>query len=347
MQDTTDRKLCFVIGPMGSGRLDVLKRFAAEVVTPIVAPHGFDVETPDHANVGSVMDQVLLSLEQAELLIADLTGNNPNVLYELAIYHTTGRPCVTVRDASVPETREEETPFDIRAYRYLDLPFDDVKAARAQLEPTLTSIFKETDPRSWYSNPVTDFYHSPLTHLRYASAMAENYVRNFVTKVLHGMFESREKIRVADIEIADDEPVRVEIILPKNLNHARHEYLKKELVEQGRLVSASVRYASRTFSLYAYPEPTPDGVWRLVDVPTILATIRDSVQQRMGPRGRMKQVDKAERTRLERAEVRRFRDEIEAELVLLRERHFYKENQVQLVYGNPFEATDGEVEAVT
>lgn len=331
-----DRKLCFVVGPMGENRLERLRHLAHAVVEPLVEEHGFVVETPDHADVGSIMNQVLLSLEQADLLIADLTGNNPNVMYELAIYHTTGRPYITVRDACTPE-EAHETPFDIRAYRFIDLPLGDAsqaEEARKRLAPTLTAILDGSDPRSWYSNPVTDFYQGPVTHLRYASAMAENYVRNFVRKVVHGLFEDRQEVVVNGTEIAPNAPLSLEIVLPKNFNEARHEYVKKRLVQPGCLVRASVLYASRRFSLHAYPDAS--GGHRLVDVPTILATIRESVEQRMGAKGRARRVDVAERARLEAAEARRFRTELAAELDALREERFYTKEQIRIVDGNPF-----------
>ena len=176
---TGDVRPCFVIGPMGGGQMTRLRRLATDVIQPLVRQHGFEVETPDHADVGRIMDQVLLSLDQAELLVADLTGNNPNVLYELAVYHMTGRPYVTVRDTA-RALDGERTPFDIQAYRYVEINLDDPAEAREQLAPVIERLFARGNRRNRYSNPITDAYQNPATHLRYATAMAENYIRNFI-----------------------------------------------------------------------------------------------------------------------------------------------------------------------
>ena len=142
---TGDVRSCFVIGPMGGGQMTRLRRLATDVIRPLVRQHGFEVQTPDHADVGRIMDQVLLSLDQAELLVADLTGNNPNVLYELAVYHMTGRPYVTVRDtARAPDG--ERTPFDIQAYRYVEINLDDPAEAREQLAPVIERLFAHGEP---------------------------------------------------------------------------------------------------------------------------------------------------------------------------------------------------------
>lgn len=329
-----DKKLCFVIGPMGDGKMARLRQLANDVVAPLVEPYGFVVETPDHADVGRIIDQVILSLDQADLLVADLTGNNPNVLYELAIYHTAGRPYVTVRDTSARH-HAEKTPFDIQAYRYVDLDLDSVEGARKQLEPTIQRLLRAPDKRNWYSNPITDFYNGPVTHLRYATALAENYIRNFVRKVVEDIYEHDAEIRVDGRTIPSNVPVRLELILPSNLNHARHRYIKQRLLKTGTLQKATVEGSRRSFSLYAYPDPS--STCRLVDVPTILATIRDSVEQRMGPLGRQGGKIQEERALLESAEVQRFKKELLTELDALKEEQVCSDDQIRIVDGNPFE----------
>jgi hypothetical protein len=328
------RRLCFVIGPMGGGRMGRLRRLAHDIIGPLIEPHGFDVETPDHSDVGRIMDQVLLSLDQADLLVADLTGNNPNVLYELAIYHTAGRPYVTVRDTAAEE-KAEQTPFDIQAYRYVDIDFDDVEGARGTLGPTIQALFESPDNRNWYSNPITDFYQSPVTHLRYASALAENYLRNFLRKVIDAVFEDNGEIVVNGVPVPSGHSTCIEVILPEDFNQARHRYVEQRLLRPGHLVGASVTGRSRPFSLYA--RPGGSSTCRLVDIPTILATIRESVEQRMGPKARQGRVSRKERARLERAEGRRFREELTAELEMLIEERLYRSGQIRIIEGNPFE----------
>jgi hypothetical protein len=327
-------KLCFVIGPMGGGALARLHTLAYEVVAPLLAPHGYTVETPDHAEIGKIMDQVLLSLDQADLLVADLTGHNPNVLYELGIYHTAGRPYVTVRDPAASAAHDRAAaPFDVAAYRFTDLDLSDPAAAREALAPVLEQLFATSARRDWYSNPVTDFYQAPVTHLRYASALAENYLRNFVRKVVDALYEhDGTVVEVEGVPLPDGAPRRLDIVVPDDFNDARHRYIERKLVGPGRLVGATVRGRNRPFALYAYP----DRPGHLVDIPTILATIRDSVEQRLGPAARMGAVDPAARARLEVAEARRFRRELRFEFEALMEERLYEDDQVRLVFGNPF-----------
>ena len=82
---TQPKKTCFVIGPMGGDQIKRLEWLAAEVIQPILGDD-YAVFTPDVSIVGSnVMHHVIRSCDRADLVVADTTGNNPNVLYEMAI----------------------------------------------------------------------------------------------------------------------------------------------------------------------------------------------------------------------------------------------------------------------
>lgn len=143
---------------------------AQDVVQPLLPD--FEVSTPEEGQMGKrIMDQVLLNLEQADMLVADLTGNNPNVLYELGVYHAFGKPYVVVKDAS--DTSDTQTPFDIADYRHHDISFRDTDTARNVLRPLLNTILSLIDRKDWFSNPVTDFFQSPIAEIPTAVGLAK------------------------------------------------------------------------------------------------------------------------------------------------------------------------------
>ncbi len=61
----------------------------------------------------AIMDEVWSAIYHAQLCIADCTGRNPNVFYELGIAHTLGRPCILVAQSA------DDIPFDIRHRRVI------------------------------------------------------------------------------------------------------------------------------------------------------------------------------------------------------------------------------------
>jgi len=63
-------------------------------------------------------------------VLADLTGGNPNVFYELAIRHATGRPYIQIIE------KGESIPFDISGVRTIQIDsrdIDSIEDAKSQL----------------------------------------------------------------------------------------------------------------------------------------------------------------------------------------------------------------------
>ncbi|MES2133137.1 MAG: hypothetical protein V4506_12395 [Bacteroidota bacterium] len=60
-----------------------------------------------------IMDDVWQSIRNCRLVLAELTGRNPNVLYEVGLAHAIGKPVIII-------TRNgEDVPFDLKDLRYL------------------------------------------------------------------------------------------------------------------------------------------------------------------------------------------------------------------------------------
>jgi hypothetical protein len=112
---------CFVIGPIGDREADTgsAARKAYEdgiqifedVIVPACAAYGFAVIRSDRiARPGEITDQVCVSLRDAYLVIADLSGANPNVMYELGLRHTTGKLTIQIGERG-------NLPFDVNMIR--------------------------------------------------------------------------------------------------------------------------------------------------------------------------------------------------------------------------------------
>jgi hypothetical protein len=92
---------------------------------------GYICERVDQeAFTGDILEQVKTRIENAEIVIADLTGSNPNVYLEVGYAWGKGRPTVLVAN------KKDELKFDVRGQRCLK--YQSIK----DLEKLLTSELK-------------------------------------------------------------------------------------------------------------------------------------------------------------------------------------------------------------
>lgn len=87
-------------------------------IRPVVSGFGLTVATADDFFSGRVvMREVYSAIVRASIVIADCTGRNPNVFYELGVAHTIGRPVVLLTQSMA------DIPFDVAHFRVLEYAY--------------------------------------------------------------------------------------------------------------------------------------------------------------------------------------------------------------------------------
>lgn len=107
----------------------------------------------------SIMSEVVKHIEQSDLIIADLTGTNANVYYELGLAHAMGKPVILlIQDL-------EEMPFDIRPYRVISYSthFAEVEKDRNELRDAAQRFLKREIK---FSSPHADAFNLTVPQYR-------------------------------------------------------------------------------------------------------------------------------------------------------------------------------------
>ncbi|MBT2403488.1 MULTISPECIES: hypothetical protein [unclassified Streptomyces] len=140
---------CFVITPIGnehaeqgSPERDAYEhslRIFEEVVLPACSRYGVTpVRSDGIAEAGEITDQICRHVLQDDLVIADVGGGNPNVMYELGLRHATGKPVIHIGEHG-------RLPFDISPIRTIQFQAttrSGLVGARKKLEAALETVLR-------------------------------------------------------------------------------------------------------------------------------------------------------------------------------------------------------------
>lgn len=140
---------CFVVGPIGNKFAQIgspsreAYEDALEVFEKVIVPacQAFDldpVRADQIAASGAVTEQVLRHLHDDEIVIADVSGGNPNVMYELGLRHTRNLLTILIGEYG-------QLPFDIADIRTIQFSKSDrgLIDARKALERAIRSGLDE------------------------------------------------------------------------------------------------------------------------------------------------------------------------------------------------------------
>lgn len=149
-------KKCFVIMPYGGDEGTQRRKHFDGVYAAIIAPAavaaGYEPYRSDTAKrPGSITRDIIKGLSEADVVIADLTGGNPNVLFELGIRHAF-RKSGTVHIVQ----KDEDIPFDVAQYRYIGYSTDlaDIEQAKSEI---VKAIRQRVSNQGNPDNPVHDY----------------------------------------------------------------------------------------------------------------------------------------------------------------------------------------------
>lgn len=216
-----------------------------DIIQPAIERAGLECIRADKEPQGYIQKQMFARIFDSLVMIADISGANPNVFYELGVSHCVGAKTIMVSR----EDFIDRIPFDIAPYRVLVYPKppneprndEDKSNYVAKVGETVQELIKElekvaNEDKVEISNPVQDYLssRSPLTCVeslyldRFGGALEEELLRrvenelivvgltgSYFATILAGYVETGER----------KTPLKVDILLLDPNDHKGWEFV--------------------------------------------------------------------------------------------------------------------------
>ena len=108
--EITKKKICFVITPIGDEKPEI-RRHIEGIIDEAIAPalgDEYEVRVAHREfELGSINDRVIRNVYDADLVIANLTRLNPNVMFEIGMRYSFGKPTLVIAEEGT------RLPFDV------------------------------------------------------------------------------------------------------------------------------------------------------------------------------------------------------------------------------------------
>lgn len=112
--ERVDLGMCFVLMPFTESWS---RRVYEDLIRENIEPLGVQCYRADSLSGQIIMEDIWLKINQAAFIVADVTGKNPNVMYEMGIVHSIGKPNILITQDI------DGIPFDfthLRHHEYQD-----------------------------------------------------------------------------------------------------------------------------------------------------------------------------------------------------------------------------------
>ncbi len=148
-----ERILFFItpIGEQGSKIRDRTDKVYKHIIEPVSIKCDFKPLRADQIpRPGIITNQVIDCVIDSPLAIADLTGHNPNVFFELAIRYATKKPAVQIIE------KGERIPFDIASMRTISIDIHDLDNVEESKSEIINQIKTIEEIGEEIDNPVSN-----------------------------------------------------------------------------------------------------------------------------------------------------------------------------------------------
>jgi len=279
-----NKKKCFVLMPFSETRSCTKEKWT-EIFEYVIKPAveesglGYDCER-SVAERENIIKGILEALNSANVVIADLTDNNPNVFYELGVRHTLANRTILIAQG------KKHIPFDLGQYPvafYSESPAKIVEF-KSEIKKKLEDIEKNPE-RS--DNPVADFLRDRNVVLLSVEKSANvkklcalvtelSYNINYLDKILDTVKESQQARQKGQCKVS---PLRFSNRCLESLLFDSYIILTEDLLSRVKFIDEQINVINSRLDLWQEGNFAKDVEARLIaTLPTFKETLTSALQ---------------------------------------------------------------------
>lgn len=230
-------KTCFVVSPIGETDSEIRSnadKLFKYIISPVCESCGFEPVRVDQINDSDSITQTIIDkLVSSELVIADISGHNPNVFFEMGYRKCTDKPIIHLKK------KGETIPFDVntvRTFEYDLTDLDNVEETKKRLEQTIGTFSFENKTNALGQDE-------------------ENNKQLFFQSILTMLYQIQDSITELKEQINKKDTETIQAIMQTSLNNAQKEEstdvvmmktLLPELIKNPKLFQNLMQFAEMT-----------------------------------------------------------------------------------------------------
>ncbi|CRI54832.1 hypothetical protein [Pseudomonas sp. CCOS 191] len=167
-----------------------------EIISDAVEQAGFDANLVSHADeVGIIHKRIIQNLHDNPVVVVDVSGKNPNVMFELGMRLAFDKPTIIIKDSHTPFT------FDTSSIEHLEYPrdlrFSKITEFKEKLSAKISATYTKSSNDPNYTTFLKHFGEFTIAKLDKKEVSGQEYILDELRSMRQSL-NRMERISVKD-----------------------------------------------------------------------------------------------------------------------------------------------------
>jgi hypothetical protein len=141
--DTTPKQFCFVLMPFSE---EFNNTYQLGIADAFKEAGAYCERVDEQLFTGSILDRIYNQISKCDFIIADMSGRNPNVFYEVGYAHALGKSTILLTQNA------DDIPFDMKHFPHIVYSKNEIKKLKDELVRRINWFIEHPDRKKGDEN---------------------------------------------------------------------------------------------------------------------------------------------------------------------------------------------------